>query len=66
MQLQPWISDFVSEFTRTLELFEGQVAIADGSDVEVRMDPSHLHQVTWNLCENAMKLCLRGRRCDRR
>ena len=55
MQLQPWISDFVREFTRTLELFEGQVSITVGNDVEVRMDPSHLHQVVWNLCENAMK-----------
>ena len=55
MQLQPWISDFVTEFVRTLELFEGQVAISAGSEVEVRMDPGHLRQVVWNLCENAMK-----------
>ena len=25
-------------------------------DVEVRVDPSHLHQILWNLCENAVKL----------
>ena len=24
-------------------------------DVEVRMDPSHLRQIVWNLCENAVK-----------
>lgn len=55
MQLQPWTKDFVGEFTRTLELFEGQVSVVESSDVEVRMDPGHLHQVVWNLCENAMK-----------
>ena len=24
-------------------------------DLEVRFDPSHLHQVVWNLCDNAIK-----------
>ncbi len=55
MHLRPWIADFVKEFESTLELFEGQLSIATGDDVDVRMDPSHLHQVTWNLCENALK-----------
>jgi two-component system sensor histidine kinase PilS (NtrC family) len=27
----------------------------DASDLEVRFDPSHLHQVVWNLSENAIK-----------
>jgi len=55
MQLQPWTADFVSEFTRTLELFEGQLSIVATAPVDVRMDPGHLPQVIWNLCENAMK-----------
>lgn len=55
MPLRPWISNFVAEFESTLELFEGQLSIVASDDVEVRMDPRHLHQVTWNLCENAMK-----------
>ncbi len=27
----------------------------DPEDLEVRFDPSHLHQVVWNLCDNAIK-----------
>ena len=38
-----------------MELFEGQVCRCAGEDVEVRMDPRHLHQIVWNLCENAVK-----------
>jgi two-component system sensor histidine kinase PilS (NtrC family) len=27
----------------------------EADDLEVRFDPSHLHQVVWNLCDNAVK-----------
>jgi two-component system sensor histidine kinase PilS (NtrC family) len=52
-----WTEDFVREFSSTLELAEGQVRVTDprDEDLQVRMDPSHLHQVCWNLCENALK-----------
>lgn len=54
--LAPWLRDFTQEFTRTLDLLEGQVAVAEIPDnLEVRMDPSHLRQVLWNLCDNAVK-----------
>jgi two-component system sensor histidine kinase PilS (NtrC family) len=50
----PWLQDFAREFTRTLELQEGELAIEDvPDDLEVRMDKSHLRQVLWNLCDNA-------------
>jgi two-component system sensor histidine kinase PilS (NtrC family) len=56
LQLVPWIEDFTREFVQTLELYEGAVALAPGhADVEVRMDPTHLHQILWNLCDNAVK-----------
>ncbi len=55
LELESWTRDFVNEFISTLELFEGQLSIVDSENVEVRMDPGHLHQVTWNLCENAVK-----------
>lgn len=55
LQLDEWCKDFVNEFVTTLELFEGQLHISSGTPVEILMDPGHLHQVTWNLCENAMK-----------
>jgi two-component system sensor histidine kinase PilS (NtrC family) len=56
LQLGAWLEDFVREFSQTLELYEGAVTVADGSvDVEADMDPTHLHQVVWNLCDNAVK-----------
>ncbi len=55
-QLEPWLEDFAQEFSRTLELQEGELAAASVEQgLEVRMDPSHLRQVLWNLCDNAVK-----------
>jgi len=54
--LDVWIRDFASEFSRTLELQEGELSVTQSEpDVEIRMDPSHLRQVLWNLCDNAVK-----------
>ena len=54
--LKPWLQDFVNEFTRTQELFEGQLqVVAIEDDFVVRMDTSHLRQILWNLCDNALK-----------
>jgi len=55
-ELEPWLSDFAQEFSRTLELQEGELSIANVTEnLEIRMDPSHLRQVMWNLCDNAVK-----------
>ncbi len=56
LTLKSWLDDFAREFVRTHELQEGELTITDVSeDIEVRMDPSHLRQVLWNLCDNAVK-----------
>jgi two-component system, NtrC family, sensor histidine kinase PilS len=56
LRLRPWLEDFAQEFTRTLELQEGELEIHEiADDLEVRMDRSHLRQVMWNLCDNAVK-----------
>jgi len=56
ISLQQWCKDFAQEFTDTLQLNEGELSVAPADeDVMVRMDPGHLHQVAWNLCENAVK-----------
>jgi two-component system sensor histidine kinase PilS (NtrC family) len=55
-QLESWLGDFAQEFTRTQELQAGELAVAKvAENLEVRMDPSHLRQVLWNLCDNAVK-----------
>jgi len=55
-QLKNWLDEFALEFVRTLELQEGEFTIGDiPADIEVRMDRSHLRQVMWNLCDNAVK-----------
>jgi two-component system sensor histidine kinase PilS (NtrC family) len=56
LQLNAWLDDFAREFVATLELYEGAVAaVPAATDVEARMDPTHLHQILWNLCDNAVK-----------
>ena len=56
LAVKEWLDDFADEFTRTLELQEGEFTIgAIPDDLEVRMDRSHLRQVLWNLCDNAVK-----------
>ncbi len=56
LPLKSWLSDFVGEFVRTLELQEGELTVGDvPDDLVVRMDTSHLRQVLWNLCDNAVK-----------
>jgi two-component system sensor histidine kinase PilS (NtrC family) len=56
LSLKGWLDDFAEEFVRTLELQEGEFSISDvPPELEVRMDHSHLRQVLWNLCDNAVK-----------
>ena len=54
--LGDWLEDFLEEFCETMQVREAQVGVHEATeDLEVRFDPSHLHQVVWNLCDNAMK-----------
>ena len=54
--LTPWMRDFLAEFASTCELPPERFAFLDtGLGVDVRIDPSHLRQVCWNLCENALQ-----------
>jgi two-component system, NtrC family, sensor histidine kinase PilS len=54
--LGDWLEDFLEEFCATMQVREAQIGVHESEDdLEVRIDPSHLHQVVWNLCDNAMK-----------
>lgn len=56
IELSEWSAAFAEEFVSTLELYEGSVVVAaDSQEAEVEIDPTHLHQVAWNLCDNAVK-----------
>jgi two-component system, NtrC family, sensor histidine kinase PilS len=56
LSLGDWFEDFLGEFCETMEVSESQIEVhEDSTDLEVRFDPSHLRQVVWNLCENALK-----------
>jgi two-component system sensor histidine kinase PilS (NtrC family) len=56
LSLKGWFDEFAEEFIGTLELQEGELSVSDiPDDIEVRMDRGHLHQVLWNLCDNAVK-----------
>ena len=56
LPIKGWLDDFAAEFISTLELQEGEFSVADiATDLEARIDRSHLRQVLWNLCDNAVK-----------
>ncbi len=61
--LGDWITSFIAEFQQTLQLDPATIRPPiepDAAPLEVQFDPSHLHQVMWNLCENALKHGMNG------
>ena len=56
LSLGDWLTEFLAEFSETMQVPLAQIRVQDASDeLEVRFDPTHLHQVVWNLCDNAIK-----------
>jgi len=56
MPLGEWLGDFTAEYLQTTQVSEDRLAVEwPSEDFEVRVDPSQLHQVLWNLLENAFK-----------
>jgi two-component system sensor histidine kinase PilS (NtrC family) len=56
MPLAEWLEDFAAEYRTTRELAAERLTVEHPTEeLEVRIDPSHLHQILWNLVENAVK-----------
>jgi two-component system sensor histidine kinase PilS (NtrC family) len=56
MPLSEWLDDFVQEFQSTSGPGAPRLALERPLDeLEVRVDPTHLHQILGNLVENAVK-----------
>ena len=56
LQLVEWLDDFVREFSQTTQITGTQIRLlGDANSLVVRFDPGQLHQVVWNLCDNALK-----------
>ena len=56
LMLGDWLVDFLDEFCETMQVPMSRIGVhEEAQDLEVRFDPSHLHQVVWNLCDNAIK-----------
>jgi two-component system, NtrC family, sensor histidine kinase PilS len=53
-----WLRGFVHEYVETQQIDLRRFRIEPQVDVlglDVEFDPSHLHQVLWNLCDNALR-----------
>ena len=59
--LLPWLNEFLAEL-RDRRKFTGHEILLthDQDDIVVQMDKSQLHQVLWNLCENALRYSTRN------
>jgi two-component system sensor histidine kinase PilS (NtrC family) len=56
LTLGDWIEEFFGEFCETMQVPRSRIGFQEeADDLEVRFDPSHLHQVVWNLSDNAIK-----------
>ena len=55
LKLLPWVKTLVAELLRHKELAAGEVEVRGASGLWVNVDASQLHQVVWNLCENALR-----------
>ena len=61
LSLGAWIDEFRTEYCETTQWSAERVRVTTpGADIEVRVDPTQLHQVVWNLCDNAIRHACSG------
>lgn len=54
-----FLQTFVEQFCQIEKVPESTIKLEVGNDPEVSFDHSHLNQVMWNLCRNALRHCRR-------
>ncbi len=59
LDLAAWLKDFALEFGET-ERLDVPIPVSCDSGIWIRFDPTHLHQVLWNLCRNAWRYSSKG------
>ena len=58
-QLEPWLQDFITTFCNTQGVDPRHITVdITPPDTVVRIDPSQLNQVLWNLCHNGLRYSL--------
>ena len=61
LSLTDWVGEFRSEFCETTQWPLERVSYtAPPTNIEIRVDPTQLHQVVWNLCDNAIRHACSG------
>jgi two-component system sensor histidine kinase PilS (NtrC family) len=56
LTLGDWVEEFLEEFCETMQVPRSRIGFQETApELEVSIDPTHLHQVVWNLCDNAIK-----------
>ncbi len=56
IDINDWLHEFLSEFRSTAQVdAQALLFVPYPDDLDVRVDPTHLHQLLWNLCENALR-----------
>lgn len=56
IEINGWLREFLSEFRQTSLVEDAVLQFNTGDrEIDVRVDPTHLHQLLWNLCENALR-----------
>lgn len=58
IDLGSWIGEFWAEFCATQQVGTDAIRVAvspeEGTALEISADPTQLHQIMWNLCQNAI------------
>ena len=56
VSLCAWLESFREEFCSTMQWETRRLVLsANDAAIEIRVDPSQLRQIVWNLCDNAIK-----------